>query len=162
MDIFFRPATENDVPLICKLAHKIWHEHYPSIITVEQIDHMLDTRYSPEVIATQIKNGEQYFLACVANEPLAYASVELKTDFYYLHKFYVDVSKHHTGIGTEFFEYLIKQIDNSKPIKLQVNRMNYKAVNFYFKMGFIIETVGDFNIGNNYYMNDFVMIRKAG
>jgi len=45
-------------------------------------------------------------------------------------------------------------------LRLQVNRQNYKAVNFYFKMGFIIESVGDFDIGGGYFMNDFVMVRK--
>ncbi|MDB5281655.1 MAG: N-acetyltransferase, partial [Bacteroidota bacterium] len=55
-----------------------------------------------------------------------------------------------------------EQVDKSKSIRLQVNRLNYKAVNFYFKVGFIIEAVGDFNIGADYYMNDFVMIRRPG
>jgi len=27
-------------------------------------------------------------------------------------------------------------------------------------MGFIIESVGDFDIGGGYFMNDFVMVRK--
>ena len=43
-------------------------------------------------------------------------------------------------------------------IRLQVNRMNYKAINFYFKHGFVIEKVADFDIGDGYFMNDFVMI----
>jgi hypothetical protein len=39
-----------------------------------------------------------------------------------------------------------------------VNRQNYKAINFYFKLGFKIQTVADFDIGNGYVMNDFVMV----
>jgi ribosomal protein S18 acetylase RimI-like enzyme len=159
MSLTFKHATENEAALISSLAHKIWHEHYPDIITVEQIDYMLTNRYSAGVIAQQMKAGEKYFLAYSDNEPVAYASFELKGDHYYLHKFYVDVSKHRGGIGHEFFTYLLQQMDSSKPIRLQVNRQNYKAVNFYFKEGFIIETVGDFHIGGNYYMNDFVMKR---
>ena len=42
-----------------------------------------------------------------------------------------------------------------------VNRMNYKAVNFYFKSGFTIEKVADFDIGDGYFMNDFVMIWES-
>ena len=37
---------------------------------------------------------------------------------------------------------------------------NYKSINFYFKNGFVIERVADFDIGNNFVMNDFVMIWK--
>lgn len=159
MPVTFKPATENDSALISSLARKIWHEHYPGIISVEQIDYMLTNRYSPEVITQQIKAGEKYFLAYSDNELVAYASFELKGDHYYLHKFYVDVSKHRAGIGYQFFSYLLQQMDSSKPIRLQVNRQNYKAINFYFKQGFIIENVGDFNIGGDYYMNDFVMKR---
>jgi len=55
------------------------------------------------------------------------------------------------------YEYIIQ---NNRPIRLQVNRKNYKAINFYFKNGFTIESVGDFDIGGGYYMNDFVMIKN--
>jgi hypothetical protein len=35
--------------------------------------------------------------------------------------------------------------------------MNYKAINFYFKNGFVIESLLDLNIGEGFQMNDFVM-----
>ena len=159
MNLIFKPGTEKDIPVIAALAYKIWHEHYPAIITVEQIDFMLNNRYSSENIREQMNAGEKYFLAESDGQPVAYASIELKDGYYYLHKFYFDVSKHRGGIGQDFFNYLLQQIDTSKPIRLQVNRQNYKAVNFYFKMGFTIERVGDFDIGGGYYMNDFVMVR---
>lgn len=121
---------------------------------------MLESRYSCEVIEEEMKNKEKYFLAYLGNEAVAYASIELFDGYYYLHKFYNNVSKHRKGIGRQFFDYLLTQIDSSIPIKLQVNRKNIKAVNFYFKVGFVIESVGDFHIGGGYYMNDFVMVRK--
>jgi diamine N-acetyltransferase len=161
MPLLFAPALEKDIIVIEQLAHKIWSEHYPGIISIEQIEFMLSNRYSAEVIAKQMKSGEKFFLAYQDDVPVAYASFELKGDHYYLHKFYVDVSEHRGGIGHNFFNYLLQQMDNSKPIRLQVNRQNYKAVNFYFKEGFTIESVGDFDIGGNYYMNDFVMIRRT-
>jgi len=160
MPVTFRPASDADVDTIAKLAHKIWHEHYPGIITVEQINYMLGNRYSAERIAEQMRAGEKFFLAESDTEPVAYASVELKDGYYYLHKFYIDVAKHRSGTGAKFFNYLLQQIDTTKPIRLQVNRQNFKAINFYFKMGFTIEQVGDFHIGGGYYMNDFVMIKQ--
>ena len=159
MTISFKPAAENDISLIAQLADKIWREHYPAMITVKQIDYMLRTRYSAPVIEAKMQRGEQFYLAYLDNEAVGYASIELKESYYYLHKFYLDVSKHRRGVGKEFFAYLLMQMEASKPIKLQVNRQNVKAIKFYFKMGFTIEYAADFNIGENYFMQDFVMKR---
>ena len=160
MNLNFRQAIETDIPLINQLAQKIWLEHYPSIISVEQIEFMLCNRYSEKAIAEGMQRGEQYFLAYANEEPVAYADIQWQGEFYYLHKFYLDVSKHRSGVGTKFFNYLLSKIDSSKPIKLQVNRKNFKAINFYFKIGFVIESVGDFDIGGGYFMNDFIMVRR--
>lgn len=160
MDLHFKPANVEDATLISQLAGRIWREHYPSIISTGQIEFMLRNRYTPQAIKDGMARGEKYFLAYAGNDPVAYADIELKGEAYFLHKFYVDVSRHRGGIGSRFFNYLLSQIDSSKPIRLQVNRQNYKAVNFYFRVGFVIESVGDFDIGGGYYMNDFIMLRR--
>ena len=109
-------------------------------------------------IAEGMAGAEKYYLAYVGKEPVAYADIEKRSSDYFLHKFYVDVSKHRGGIGHQFFQYLLQQMGTAVPIRLQVNRQNYKAINFYFKQGFKIETTGDFDIGGGFFMNDFVMI----
>jgi hypothetical protein len=53
---------------------------------------------------------------------------------------------------------ILKMFPESKAMRLQVNRKNYKSINFYFKMGFVIEEVADFDIGDGYLMEDFVMV----
>ena len=107
MNITFKPAIENDIPVIAQLAQKIWHEHYPGIISVEQIDFMLGNRYSANAIEKRMKDGEKFYLTYLDNEPVAYASIELKDNYYYLHKFYIDVAKHRGGIGQQLFYYLL-------------------------------------------------------
>ena len=52
---------------------------------------------------------------------------------------------------------IIQKSEGKKRITLTVNRQNYKAINFYFKHGFKIKSVDDFDIGNGFFMNDFVM-----
>lgn len=160
MNLTFRKATEEDADLIYKLAEKIWREHYPNILTTDQIDYMLSTRYSPTLLAEKMRNGEQFYLGYDDDRAIAYGSVELVDGVFFLHKFYIDVANHRSGIGSRFFEYLLLQTDSRKQVKLQVNRQNFKAVNFYFKNGFTIESVQDFDIGGGYYMNDFIMARK--
>src|SRR5579871_2476725 len=153
MNLSFKIATENDAPAISKLGHKIWHEHYPGIISIDQINFMLNDRYSVEAITKGMQRGEKYFIALDGVVPVAIADVEERQNDNFLHKFYVDVSKHRGGIGAGFFAFILKNINKTRPMRLQVNRLNYKAINFYFKNGFVIETTGDFDIGGGYFMN---------
>ncbi len=161
MHLEFRKADQKDAAMISSLARKIWNEHYLSIISQGQIDYMLQDRYSVEAILRSMKQGEKYFLAYLDDQPVAYAAVESKEAYLFLSKFYVNVSKHRMGIGEKFLQHLLSQMNSAKPMKLQVNRCNIKAVNFYFKMGFIIEKAADFDIGGGFFMNDFVMVRKG-
>lgn len=160
MSLTFQLATIADLPLIFALAEKIWRSHYPSIIGEEQVEYMLATRYNENVLAAGMAMGEKFYLLFDNDLPRAYASIQLQDEYIFLHKFYVDVESHGKGLGSQFFEFLLLQMPVEKKWRLQVNRQNIKAINFYFKMGFVIETVGDFDIGSGYFMNDFVMIRK--
>lgn len=159
MNLSFQSATATDVPTIIALAHEIWHKHYPDIITKEQIDYMLSTRYSSEQITSAMERAEQFYLVTLNEKPIGFASIEKQTDFYFLHKFYLLTDNQKQGVGTQFFRFLLQEMNNEK-VRLQVNRQNIKAINFYFKNGFVIERAADFDIGNGYYMNDFIMIRK--
>jgi ribosomal protein S18 acetylase RimI-like enzyme len=64
------------------------------------------------------------------------------------------------GIGTEILEEL-KKIIQPKKIRLTVNRNNFKSINFYFKNGFRIDSVAQFDIGEGYIMDDFIMVWEA-
>jgi len=72
----------------------------------------------------------------------------------------VEVDDQRKGVGTELFKYVLNQMPTAESIELTVNRQNFKAINFYFKKGFVIKEIADFDIGNGYFMNDFIMIKK--
>jgi GNAT superfamily N-acetyltransferase len=78
---------------------------------------------------------------------------------YFINKFYILQDTAAKGIGSEVFSKIIKLLDASE-IKLTCNRKNYKSINFYFKNGFKIDHVADFDIGNGFVMNDFVFVWK--
>jgi Acetyltransferase (GNAT) family. len=67
------------------------------------------------------------------------------------------------GLGKALIQHGIDFISSFKikhcKIELNVNRNN-GAVGFYEKMGFKIDRSGDFDIGNGYYMNDYIMIKE--
>lgn len=153
------PATAKDIPTIHALGHQIWNEYYPPIIGQEQVDYMLNKLYNFQALKEQMKNGQQFYLVDYNGLNAGFIAISnQEKDSYFLHKFYLDKSLHGSGIGTKVFELLLAEIPNAKTIQLQVNRQNHKPINFYFKVGFIIEKVADFDIGDGYFMNDFVMI----
>ena len=159
MDISFRKATVDDIPLIRSLASRIWWQHYPSIISNEQIEYMLEMMYSESSINDQMANGQNYTLIFAEDEPVGYYAVTEKSPaHFFINKFYIDTTRHRIGIGAAAFAH-IKAHDciGYTEICLQVNRRNIKAVNFYFKNGFVIDYVDDFDIGNGYTMDDFFM-----
>jgi GNAT superfamily N-acetyltransferase len=160
--ISFKVASEKDIPLIHELGEKIWRVHYPSIISQSQIEYMLEWMYSGKNLKAQIENGQKFTIIYLNEEAIGYFSISEKTpQHFFLHKFYIDTSQHRKGIGNSAFEYMLKNSCPSfKTITLQVNRRNIKAVNFYFKKGFIIDRAEDFDCGGGYTMDDFFMIRK--
>jgi len=161
--ISYKNAGKNDVPVIAILAERIWKKHYITVITAEQIEYMLHKMYSAENLSKQMEEGHAFTLVFMDDIPVGYISISTKDNVnYFLHKFYVEVSDQRKGIGTQFLDHILSSIPNAKSIELTVNRKNYTAINFYFKNGFIIKEIADFDIGNGYFMNDFVMLKKIG
>ncbi len=153
-------AKESDLGAIATMARDIWNLHYVPMIGQEQVDYMLDTFYNQQNLEEQMHKGHGFYLVMQQDETLGFLSVSLIRDRdYFLHKLYIYSQKANAGAGTEVLHELIKMIE-PKSLTLTVNRQNYKSINFYFKNGFKIKSVKDFDIGNGYEMNDFVMERK--
>jgi GNAT superfamily N-acetyltransferase len=151
-----REATIKDVPLISSLAGKIWWQHYPAIITSDQINYMLDLMYSPENLIGQMQK-DIFYLIELNGIPQGFLSVRKEDEkSWFLPKFYVNQELAGKGIGARAFRQLLEALE-AQTISLTVNRKNYTSINFYFKLGFHIEKVADFDIGAGYEMNDFVM-----
>jgi len=108
-----------------------------------------------------MKSGNQFLLLTVDKEPLGFASygVEKNSDDFKLHKLYVITDVHHKGYGKALLQRVIAEVKkrSGKHLILQVNRNNEKAIAFYLRNGFLIEQSADFDIGNGFQMNDYVM-----
>ncbi|MBS1637655.1 MAG: GNAT family N-acetyltransferase [Bacteroidetes bacterium] len=161
MTIRLQAATEADIPLIAALARKIWYQHYVSIIGTDQIEYMLNMMYSDASLKDQMNNkGHRFYLIREGELTLGFVGVSGKQgEELFIHKFYIDQDLAGKGIGSRVFKLLL-ELYSPQCARLTVNRQNYKSINFYFKNGFVIEKVADFDIGQGYVMNDFVMIWK--
>lgn len=151
-----------DTAQIAALADKIWHQHYRTIIGEEQIRYMLSLMYSQHSLREQMQEKNHLFYFIMVNaQCVGFLSVHrVEGDHWFLNKFYIDQHQAAKGIGTAAFNELVK-LNHIQSCELTVNRQNYKSINFYFKLGFKIKAVADFDIGNGYMMNDFIMLRNT-
>lgn len=162
-----RVATVSDFNLIRSISERTWPSTYGHIISQEQIDFMLDWMYSDSSLAEQFTKGHQFFIATLNGTDIGFCSVSEEEEnatkqnqqkAFKLNKLYVLPSAHGTGSGKAL---LIKAIEVAKAegassIFLQVNKHN-NAYTFYLKNGFIKEAEFKFDIGNGFFMDDYVM-----
>lgn len=159
-----REAKKNDIPVIYNLAVKIWNITYPSIISNEQIDYMIEKMYSKEKLNEVIETEKFNFLLFeIENQLVGFCSIEHEYNhesITRIHKLYVDPEVHGKKIGQQLLAnaQVLAEKNNSSKLHLNVNKNN-PAVNFYFKQNFIVEREEVLDIGNGFVMDDFVMIK---
>src|SRR5688572_17001811 len=105
-------ANTGHVPIIAKLAHSIWNQHYPAIISQEQINYMLDLMYSDKSLIEQMTaKGHDFYLIEQNGKTIGFISVSKIKEIengYFLHKFYLDQNQVGKGTGTLAHNALIK------------------------------------------------------
>jgi diamine N-acetyltransferase len=153
-----RLARLDELAAIAAMAKRIWNVHYLPIIGQVQVDYMLELMYSESALQHQVREGQVFYIGSLHGRDVGYISVSLKEQsVYFLHKFYIETDVQGKGLGKLFFEELLKIYADLNTFYLTVNRKNFKSINFYFKLGFVIEEVKDFDIGSGFLMEDFVM-----
>jgi ribosomal protein S18 acetylase RimI-like enzyme len=157
-----RPATTADIPLLRDLAHRIWRECYPGIITMEQIEFMLRWMYSEEEIRRQLAAGIPWAIAMQEGAPIAYLSYQLEPDGRVkISKLYVLPERQRQGNGRKLLDHICGQARalGAAEVWLQVNKRNEPAIGAYLKAGFEIEKEAVFDIGGGFVMDDYLMAR---
>jgi len=153
-----RNATENDIESIQEISKITWADTY-TFLPNGQMEFMLNWMYSNNSLLEQMNTGHQFFVAEFENNIVGFASTSLQqSNIYKLNKLYVLPSTQKTGAGKSLLQRVIAfaKENDAKEIQLQVNRNN-KAKDFYIKQGFVVLYEADFEIGNGFFMNDYVM-----
>jgi diamine N-acetyltransferase len=157
-----KKATVEDIPLIRDLCFQIWPQTYASILSRDKIDYMLELMYSSDSLQKQMSKGSQFIFVHDDEDPVGFAAYFEKTpSVFKLDKIYVLPSQQGKGTGSFVIDYIINEIKQkgATALQLQVNRDN-KAKSFYEKLGFVAIDYQDFDIGNGFFMNDYVMEKK--
>ena len=159
-----KKATVADIPLIRELTFRVWPQTYASILTKEQIDYMLKMMYSESSLQNQITtDGCQFIIVYEDGNPVGFASYnEEEPQRWKLNKIYILQNQQGKGTGKYVINYILEEIKNQNAVSLflQVNQHN-KARIFYERLGFIETDFINLDIGNGFFMNDYIMEKKV-
>lgn len=163
-DPVIRACQETDLPVLAELARHIWHQHYPGIISAEQIEYMLAQRYALPVLQQQLSTANHWLdglwlgeqMIGFANYLLEADTREMKLDKLYLHP-----DLHGRGLGSLLLEYVSARArqQGCECLVLAVNKRNQKAINAYQRNGFEVRSATIQDIGAGYVMDDYLMAK---
>ena len=155
-------ATSEEIELIRELSAEVWPATYSPILSQEQIDYMLGMMYSPSALEQQMKEGHEFIIVYNADVPMGFASYsEIEPGVFKLHKIYILTLHQGRGMGRFVIEKIIEQVREKgcRALQLNVNRQN-TAKTFYEKLGFVVIREEDIDIGNGFFMNDYIMEKE--
>lgn len=151
--------TEQDRKDIEIMASIIWPITYKEILTPQQIKYMLNKFLSCDSIAEAIRDGFTFVLLLDSEKnKLGFMSYKLNRDKIFLSKLYLLPNAQNKGYASQAMEYLKSY---KLPIELTVNKNNKNAYEKYLHLGFKVTDSVVTDIGNAYYMDDYVMQLKA-
>jgi diamine N-acetyltransferase len=156
-----RDATTADLPAIRQLVEEIWPVTYGEILSPEQLRYMIDLIYDLDTLKRQMEEEAHVFIMLDQDgSPAGFADYSLIQDpgIYKLHKIYLLPSLQGKGLGKKLIGEVMGRLRSLKAnsLRLNVNRHN-KALHFYERLGFRKLSEEDIDIGQGYYMNDYVM-----
>ncbi|MEX0960850.1 MAG: GNAT family N-acetyltransferase [Burkholderiales bacterium] len=157
----------DDLEPIARLAREIWYRHYPGIITVAQIEYMLERRYSAQVMRRQLASRYTWWdkletggrLAGFASYETGEGNGDMKLD-----KLYVDQRFQGQGLGSTLLRHVESEAvrHGRHRLYLQVNKHNKRAIVAYLRNGYAIAEPVESDIGNGFVMDDYVMAKEIG
>ena len=159
--ITLRKAKEQDIEIIRDIAAATWPSTYLDIIGQAQIDYMLEKMYNKGELLKQFLEGHIFLIAEDNQNQYGFAGYSIinpEEKIYKLHKLYVLPSAHGKGVGKLLINEVFNQVKNAGASALQLNVNKYnKAKDFYLKGGFTIKESMKLDIGEGFYMDDYVM-----
>lgn len=159
---FIPVVTDEQITNLAFIADTVWHEWFQTILSLEQIDYMVQKFQSFQAMKEQItKEGYEYYFLNVNGINVGYIGIHVEPDTgkLFLSKIYILKSFRGHRYASEAFEFLegMCQGLNLNSIYLTVNKYNENSINVYTKRGFQNIKAQITDIGNGYVMDDYVM-----
>ncbi|MBX2907099.1 MAG: GNAT family N-acetyltransferase [Taibaiella sp.] len=155
-----KAATIADIPTIREITMQVWPQTYIPIVGEAQVAYMLGRFYNPEALEQQMTGDQHRFtVGYDRDKPVAFASWgEVEPGVCKLHKLYISTDVQGRGFGRAMVDRVVDDVREfgAGKLRLNVNIYNSPAIGFYEKYGFKKAYDEDIDIGNGFFMNDFV------
>ena len=154
------PVTNEElVYSLSAVADDIWHEYFTPILGTAQVDYMLEKFLSPDALIEQINDGYEYFVFSYEYTFAGFAGIKEEDGKLFLSKLYVHKDFRGKKIGSYMFSKFIEicKMRELKIIWLTCNRNNTDTLAIYEHLGFQKIREEKTDIGNGFYMDDFIL-----
>ena len=153
---------EANFDIASNLGTTIWKAHYSKIISMGQIDYMLAVRFASDNLRRYLNSTRQWFeILWQGERPIGYCSYALTVSpgEMKLEQIYLLEEFRGNGFGVFMLLHIESEAHkkNIQTLILQVNKRNESSIAFYRKAGYQIREEAVFDIGNGYFMDDYVM-----
>jgi ribosomal protein S18 acetylase RimI-like enzyme len=161
--VIIEPATTDEhLSEIQQLAHAIWRQHYPGIISSEQIEYMLRAGYALDVLRCDLTQRQiHYDRALIDGRLVGFSAYGPHPNAHalMLHKLYVAAAQRGRGCARKLIgvasEYARTHALDC--IVLRVNKTNRIAIAAYERIGFSHQGPIVSDIGAGFVMDDHLM-----
>lgn len=147
------------ITAIAALANDIWHEHFTDIIGEDQVNYMVDKFQSYPAISDQISNGYEYYQIYSGQVFSGYTGIKEENGCLFLSKLYIKKDCRGQHISTRVLQYLTSLCRERGLSKLWLtcNKYNAHTLAVYKHFGFSVVREQKADIGNGYYMDDYIL-----
>ncbi len=151
------PEDDKKIGEMSAMATAIVREHFDPIIGTAQNDYMIAKFQTVDAIKEQLDHGYRYYFAVREDKTVGFLAFYPKGDIVYLSKFYLYKEERGQGLSREMLAFVCEQAEalDLHAIELNVNRNN-SAIYAYEKLGFKIARTECNDIGEGYFMDDYV------
>lgn len=163
-----RRIGAEELPVVQKLAHRIWPAVYPGIISTAQIEYMLTVWYHPSSMRQEMEARGTWFalIEAAGHGPVGYVSFERypETDIAFINKLYLVPEMHGLGLGAGALDWVAERAQElgCQRLQLRVNKQNATAIRAYQRAGFAFLEDVCTDIGSGFVMDDFRMEKRLG
>ncbi|MGB4609999.1 MAG: GNAT family N-acetyltransferase [Saccharofermentanales bacterium] len=150
-------SDKDKITEMSEMATEIVREHFDPIIGKAQNDYMIEKFQTVDAIRSQLEQGCQYYFVSEKGSRIGFLAFYPKACCMYLSKIYLYKAERGKGYFEKMLDFVIMKAQEEElaSIELNVNKNN-SAVFAYEKLGFKIIRSEKNDIGEGYYMDDYV------
>ncbi len=155
----FKPVLHDDIPDLVALADEIWHEYFPTVVSQEQTEYMINKFDKEEVLAERIEQrGRRYFFIVNGSTTLGYFTMSPRSDAQVV-KMYLKKEFRGKGYGKKTLKHIFKicKEEGYSKVYLAVEKKNTAALEAFKGRGFTIDHSQITDMGNGHTMDVYIM-----